>query len=99
VKIKLGARYRSQVCDTEVIAVQAPPGEVDLTRGGQPMEVPAAAGQLTADPALLGGNQIGKRYTDGGKLELLVVRPGEGTLAMGGTLLAVKESKPLPSSD
>jgi hypothetical protein len=99
VKVKLGARYRSQVCATEVVVVKAPPDEVDLTCGGQPMATAGAAEQLTADPALLGGTVIGKRYTDGATIELLVVKPGAGTLAVAGTPLSIKEAKPLPSSD
>ena len=98
-----GSRLRSQVCSTEVIAVRAPGADVDLRCGGEPMvdlnaDIPAgrkpAAGLDT-------GNQIGKRYTtsqvDG--LEVLVTKPGQGTLAIGAEPLAVKEAKPLPSTD
>jgi hypothetical protein len=98
-KLKLGARYRSQVCGTEVIVVQAPPDEVDLTCGGRPMTGDAVTEWVPGDPAALGGTTLGKRYTDGAALELLVVKPGQGTLALAGTPLRIKESKPLPSSD
>ena len=43
---------------------------------------------------------MGKRYTeDTGALEVLVTKPGAGTLAIGTTPLVLKDSKPLPASD
>jgi hypothetical protein len=36
---------------------------------------------------------------EAGDLELLVIKPGQGSLACGGKPLAVKGAKPLPSSD
>ena len=57
-------------------------------------------GGLTLDPALSGGTQLGKRYTDAaGALEILVTKRGDGTLADGDRPLSLKEAKPLPSSD
>jgi hypothetical protein len=103
VRLTPGSRLRSQVCSTELIAVRAPGSDVDLRCGGEPMvdlkaEIPAgrkpAAGLDT-------GNQIGKRYTtdqvDG--LEMLVTKPGLGTLAIGAQPLVLQEAKPLPSTD
>ena len=39
------------------------------------------------------------RLDEGGSLELLCTKPGEGSLALGDQLLSLKEAKPLPSSD
>lgn len=98
-----GSRLRSQVCSTEVIAIQAPGVDVDLRCGGEPMvdlkaEIPAGKKPATD---LDTGNQIGKRYTtaqvDG--LEILVTKAGLGTLAIGAVALVLKEAKPLPSTD
>jgi hypothetical protein len=97
--LRLGARYRSQVCTTEIIVVRTPVSEVDLRCGGQPVVVastPAAA--VTADESLLGGTVMGKRYADGG-LEVLAVKAGSGSLTADGRPLTIKASKPLPSSD
>ena len=101
-EIKTGARLRSQVDATEVIVVRPLPGDVDLTCGGHPMidakEEPAAG--LTAIHTFPDGTKTGKRYTLGDSdFELLVTKPGSGLLAVAGEALAVKEAKPLPSSD
>jgi hypothetical protein len=84
-QIKSGGRYRSRVCDTELIVVRPLSGDVDLTCGGHPMidqkaEVtPGLAFKEGADA----GNALGKRYTDGsGKLELLVTKAGQGMLSL-----------------
>jgi hypothetical protein len=95
-----GMRLRSQVCATEVIVIKAAP--VTLTCGGHPMiplsQTPAEGLSLVSE--LSGGVQLGKRYTDvAGSVEVLVTKPGSGTLADGTVPLVVKEAKPLPSSD
>jgi len=42
----------------------------------------------------------GKRYVyAAGSIELLCVKPGQGSLSIGGVALQVKEAKPLPSSN
>ena len=101
-QIKIGARYRSQVCDTEFIVVRALPGDVALTCGGHPvidLKGEAEPG-LSVEPGADSGTTLGKRYTDpSGKLEVLVTKSGKGTLALGGEPLPVKEAKPLPASD
>jgi len=100
--LKPGTRLKSAVCETQVMVIAAPAGDVDLTCGGVPM-IDAAAeppGPAEIDPAHKEGTQIGKRYVnEAGDLELLCTRPGEGSLAVGGTPLALKEAKALPSSD
>jgi hypothetical protein len=93
---------RSAVCATEVMVVAAPSHDVEVTCGGVPMidlkaEAPAGA---PMSPDAAAGTALGKRYVDeAGDLELLCTKPGEGSLGVGGTLLSVKEAKPLPSSD
>ena len=101
-QIKIGARYRSQACDTEFIVVKALPGDLALTCGGHPvidLKAEPTPG-LAVEPGADGGTEVGKRYTDSsGKLELLVTKPGKGSLALGGDALPAKETKPLPASD
>jgi hypothetical protein len=101
-QISAGARYRSQVCTTELIVVRPLPGDLDLTCGGHPLadlKAEPAPGLLPKDGADK-GNGLGKRYTDlSGRLELLVTKAGRGTLALDGEPLALKETKPLPASD
>jgi hypothetical protein len=47
-----------------------------------------------------GGTQLGKRYTTPEvPLEVLVTKPGAGSLTIADTPLVVKEAKPLPASD
>ncbi len=59
---------------------------------------PPAGGSISPDAAK--GTALGKRYlNEAGDLELLCTKPGEGSLGVGGTLLTLKEAKPLPSSD
>ena len=51
-------------------------------------------------PGSAGGTLLGKRYVNAaGALELLCVKPGDGSLAVDGEHLVLKEAKPLPSSD
>lgn len=59
---------------------------------------PAELGAL--DPAFSEGTNMGKRYVDeAGTVELLCVKPGKGSLSIGGVALQIKDAKPLPSSD
>ena len=101
-QLKPGTRLRSSVCATEVMVVAAPKGEVAVTCGGSPLAgldaAPASGGAPSPDAA--GGTQLGKRYVnEAGDLELLCTKPGQGTLACDGKALAIKGTKPLPSSD
>jgi len=102
-QLKVGVRLKSAVCATEVMVVAAPAGrEVDVRCGGAPMlmageTAPAGA---TLDPAAAQGTALGKRYvSETGDLELLCVKPGQGSLAADAKLLSLKEAKQLPSSD
>ena len=100
--LKAGTRLKSAVCSTEIRVVAAPKDEVELTCGGAAvieLGADAPAGGSVADDAKE-GTQIGKRYTnEAGDLEVLCTKPGEGSLAVGGTTLTIKGAKPLPSSD
>lgn len=106
-EVKPGTRLRSVVCNTEVIVVRAPSGDVRLCCGGRPMEFIERNGSRSEparveaiDAALRGGTLLGKRYVaTETELELLCTRSGEGTLTIGESPLEVKSSKPLPSSD
>jgi hypothetical protein len=100
-ELKPGSRWASVVDDTEVIVVR-PGGEgITLECGGHPM-VPGGTAKpdgLTPNPEFMGGTQVGKRFEHDSGLELLCTKAGAGTLAVDGTALPLKESKPLPSSD
>jgi hypothetical protein len=100
--IKAGARFKSAVCDTQVMVIKAPAGELELSCGGTPMLAGAATAPAGAalDPARSGETLIGKRYVNADEsLELLCTKGGKGSLALDGTALQVKQAKQLPSSD
>ncbi len=101
-ELKPGARFKSAVCETEVVVIAAPEGELQVTCGGVSMlgegESADSDSQLAAEAG--GGTELGKRYTNAaGDTELLCVKPGDGSLAVGGETLVIKGAKPLPSSD
>ena len=99
---KPGARLFSAVCTTELIAVKAPAGEVDVTIGGVAPVSSAAERDGTGSvvDGYGGGAAMGKRYVDeNGTIELLCTKPGDGLPALDGQLLQVKDAKPLPASD
>lgn len=106
-EVKPGTRLRSVVCNTEVIVVRAPAGDVLLCCGGRPLELigrnesgSSRSEVQPIDAALSGGTLLGKRYVAAeAGLELLCTRSGEGTLTVGDSPLEVRNSKPLPSSD
>jgi hypothetical protein len=84
------------------MVIAAPEADVELTCGGAPMiDIGAAPpGGFTLSPDAAKGTALGKRYVnESGDVELLCTKPGEGSLGVAGTLLVLKESKPLPSSD
>ena len=98
--IKPGQRLKSSTCDTEVMVIKYA-GGAELSCGGALMaDTKEALERSEPDPDLSGGTQIGKRYVnEEGSIELLCVKAGAGSLAADGTPMAIKESKPLPSSD
>lgn len=100
-EIKPGTRFRSAVCEVEVIVVKGS-GDQDLRCGGHPlraMNEPASKG-VGPETGFDRGTQIGKRYTDpAGEVELLCTKAGASSLSIGDVVLALKDAKPLPSSD
>lgn len=99
-QLKAGSRLQSTACDTQVIVVRAPQGEVDLRCGGHPLAAAAPAEKAALDPNHSGGSAMGKRYADEGLgLELLITKAGAGSLSIGDTPMQLKDAKPLPSSD
>ena len=99
--LKAGARLQSAVCTTEIIVVKAPDREIDISCGGAPMlgmdeARPAEAPPAQAEEPTL----LGKRYTNVDEdLEVLCTKAGDGSLAVDGQRLDLKDAKPLPSSD
>ena len=95
-----GQRLKSTVCATEIMIISAPDGDFELQCGGAPMTDGEGnvGGDVDADYAE--GTALGKRYVneDGG-LELLCVKPGDGSLSAGGEALKVKDAKKLPKTD
>jgi hypothetical protein len=101
-ELKAGTRLKSTVCNTEVIVVKAPAGDVPVTCGGAPMALASDEvgdkGTPAADAA--GGTALGKRYVNADEtLEILCTKAGDGSLGAGGEALSLKEAKPLPASD
>ncbi|MFE9325454.1 hypothetical protein ACIHDR_29115 [Nocardia sp. NPDC052278] len=98
--INSGARLESQVCETQVIVIRATDALDGLRCGGAPM-VPIGAEKTTTDldPRFADGTALGKRYIHETGAEILVTRPGSGTLAVHDIPLEVKQAKALPSSD
>lgn len=99
--LKAGARFKSAVCDTQVMVIKAPAGEFDLACGGEAMLPPAApVGEATLRATHAGETLIGKRYVNADEsIELLCTKGGKGSLTVNGTPLEVKQAKQLPSSD
>jgi hypothetical protein len=97
--IKAGQRLHSTVCDTNVVVVKGATG-VELTCGGAPLAEDKQ--EVTGAPAagFDEGSVLGKRYEDAETgIEVLCVKPGAGSVAVDGRLLALKAAKALPSSD
>lgn len=97
--MKPGTKLKSAVCDTEVMVVRA--SEAIVECGGSPMTEERPAERKPINPAYAAGTKIGKRYVDaaGGTIELLCVKPGQGSLSIAGVALKLKDAKPLPASD
>lgn len=96
--MKPGTKLKSAVCDTEVMVIKG--SNVVVECGGAPMVEERPAERAPVDPAFAEGTKIGKRYVDeAGTVELLCVKAGQGSLAIGGVPLKLKDAKPLPASD
>jgi hypothetical protein len=100
-ELKAGTRMKSAVCATEVMVIAAPGTDVEVTCGGAAMVGPTDTAEGgSVDSAHAEGTLLGKRYVnEAGDLELLCVKPGDGSLTAGGETLVLKEAKALPSSD
>jgi hypothetical protein len=101
VDLKPGSRWASQVCETEVVVVRGVGQSASLECGGQPM-VPVGDERspgLELDPSFAAGSLVGKRFAQPDGVEVLVTKAGDGTLAIDGVALPLKDAKPLPSSD
>lgn len=100
--LKPGSRWKSAVCDVEVVVVRPASGDSSLECGGRPMIPHAAARPEGAAPAAerSAGTQTGKRFADEASgLEVLCTKGGAGSLSIDGREIAVKEAKKLPASD
>ena len=96
--MKSGSKLKSAVCDTEVMVIRS--AAVVVECGGAPMVEERPAERGTIKPGFAQGTLIGKRYVDAaGSLELLCVKPGQGSLSISGVPLQLKDAKPLPASD
>jgi len=96
--MKPGTKLKSTVCDTEVMVIRGSGAVVECGGAAMAEERPPARGSVKSGWDK--GTQIGKRYVDAaGTLELLCVKPGQGSLSIGGVPLQLKDAKPLPASD
>ena len=101
-ELKPGSRWKSVVCDTEVVVVRPPKTQISLECGGQLMVAHAAAKPegLELSPDHASGSQMGKRFADEGSgIEVLCSKGGAGSLAIDGQALGAKDAKKLPASD
>jgi hypothetical protein len=101
-ELKPGSRWKSAVCEAQLVIVRPPSVDGELQCGGAPVLPQSEAFEPTGDidPAHANGVLIGKRYTDiDSGIEVLGAKPGAGSLAFNGVALTLKEAKPLPASD
>jgi len=97
--MKPGTKLKSAVCEAEVMVIRGG-AETIVECGGAPMAEQAPAERQPINPEFAQGTRIGKRYVDAdGRIELLCVKAGQGSLALAGVALQTKDAKPLPSSD
>ena len=77
--LKAGSRWRSAVCDTEVVVVRAPSEPAQLECGGTPM-LPVGSDPeqgSSPDPQWSDGTLIGKRYElNAPAIEILCTKAG-----------------------
>jgi hypothetical protein len=101
-ELKPGSRWKSAVCDAQMVVVRPPAAAGELQCGGVAVlplsdETPPSG---PVDPAHANGVLIGKRYTDvASGLEVLGAKAGAGSLSFNGVALTLKEAKPLPATD
>jgi hypothetical protein len=101
-ELKPGSRWKSAVCDVEIVIVRSSAAPAQLECGGHAVVAhadPKPEGLVLA-PQAAQGCQPGKRYADETSgLEVLCTKGGQGSLALDGRLLVAKDAKKLPSSD
>lgn len=99
--LKVGARLKSNVCDTEVMVISCTDPSLTITCGGaEVLDATASKSGGEINSAHADGTLLGKRYVNNtSKIELLCVKAGKGSLAANGERLSLKDAKPLPSSD
>ena len=99
--LKAGGRFKSAVCETQVMVIKAPAGDFELSCGGSAMLAPTATAPAGATLQPGGAESlIGKRYVNADEsVELLCTKGGKGALSLNGTPMEVKQAKQLPSSD
>jgi hypothetical protein len=100
--LKPGSRWKSAVCEAQMVVVRPPSTVGELQCGGAaviPIDDGAApTGEVSPDFAE--GVAIGKRYVDEASgLEVLGAKAGKGSLAFDGKPMTLKGAKPLPASD
>jgi hypothetical protein len=101
-QLKPGSRWKSAVCDTEVVVMRPPKSGGQLECGGVAMVTIDSARTEDAKPAVGadGGTLLGKRYGDTEQgLEVLCTKGGAGALSLDGRPLELRAAKRLPSSD
>jgi len=100
--LKPGSRWRSTVCDAELVVVRPPKTVVTLECGGAEVIPHSAArpeGGAVAE-GHAGGCQAGKRFADAETgLEVLCTKAGAGSLSIDGRPIGATEAKKLPASD
>ena len=100
-ELKPGSRWKSAVCDTEVVVVRPPKEPATLECGGYqmgPHGEPQPGGK-TIHEDFPEGSQAGKRYAGAETgMEVLCTKTGAGTLTIGGRPIGAKEAKKLPAS-
>ena len=100
--LKPGSRWRSAVCDAELVVVRPPKSAVSLECGGAQVLPHGSArpeGGSVAE-AYSAGCQAGKRFADPETgLEVLCTKAGAGSLSIDGRAIGATEAKKLPASD
>jgi hypothetical protein len=100
--VKVGSRWKSAVCSTQIIIVRAAAEPVSLACGGHEVVAMDAESSAsgTPDAGQAEGSELGKRYTDEDTgIEVLCIKAGAGSLTVGGRALQLKKPKSLPASD
>lgn len=98
-QLRAGQSLFSTIDSTAVVVIKAPAEPVTVSISGA--EVTETKPDSAPTDATAGaGTLLGKRYADDAiGIELLVSKPGSGTLEVNGTPIGLKEAKPLPASD